>query len=470
MFSLFDKPHTTAIQNYKDKCAYMSQYYQEVTAEELYKDIFPPETLEVKGDQTVRASNPIFSYKEAVDGKTYFRNEVVFQNTFDGALEKTAKNQMALCSMCSYSGRNKTAKNAYKCHGFIIDLDGVGLWELESFWGWVEHLEKIPCPTYVVNSGHGLHIYYVFENPVPLYPAVAQHLQNLKHGLTEWVWNRETSSYKPKDRQFQGIYQSFRMVGSQSKLGQGRAKNKYLVKGWKTGKRVTIEYLNKFVEDKYKCPENPDYSSWEWADDDERHHTLEEAQKLWPKWYEHRIVKGEPAGQWVCNKGLYNWWYHKIQEPGAAKDGNRYYCISMLYVYAIKCNIAKEIVDADAHDLIEPFNELTSHENNDFTAADVEAASKFYNTMYAKMSKREVTRKTGIIINSSRRNGRTQEEHLRRAGLIRTLSPYDNVGAPKKENIVKEWRKNNPGGKKIDCEKETGLSRHTVLKWWDDMS
>ena len=26
----------------------------------------------------------------------------------------------------------------------------------------------------------------------------------------------------------------------------------------------------------------------------------------------------------------------------------------------------------------------------------------------------------------------------------------------------------NPNGKKIDCEKETGISRPTVLKWWND--
>ena len=39
-------------------------------------------------------------------------------------------------------------------------------------------------------------------------------------------------------------------------------------------------------------------------------------------------------------------------------------------------------------------------------------------------------------------------------------------GRPDKAKIVQEWRKNNPDSRKIDCEKDTGLSRHTVLKWW----
>lgn len=37
----------------------------------------------------------------------------------------------------------------------------------------------------------------------------------------------------------------------------------------------------------------------------------------------------------------------------------------------------------------------------------------------------------------------------------------------RKENIIKEWRKNNPNGSKLQCEKDTGISRMTVYKWWN---
>ena len=38
-----------------------------------------------------------------------------------------------------------------------------------------------------------------------------------------------------------------------------------------------------------------------------------------------------------------------------------------------------------------------------------------------------------------------------------------------KQNTIKEWRKNNPNGSKLLCEKETGISRVTVYKWWDSV-
>lgn len=468
----------TALQIYKQKNEYMSAVSPEVTAQEIYREIFPLEGMEKKGDMEHRASNPIFSYKErTADGRVYFRNEIVFSDHFEESIAKTQKNDLALCSMISYSGRRKSAKNAFKCHGFIIDLDGVGMRELQSFWGWVEHLERIPYPTYVANSGHGLHIYYVFENPVPLYPQVAQHLQNLKRGLTMWVWNKETSNYHVKERQFQGIYQSFRMIGSRTKLGKGNAKSKYLVKAWRTGKPVSIHYLNQFVEDEWKCPENPDYSSWDWAD--EEHHSLSECQELYPDWYLRRIINKEPSRQWKCDDKLYYWWLNKISnepwekvahyqggEIQKVRDGNRYHCISMLYVYGQKCLIGKENVDADAMNLLEPFNDLTVRDDNEFTERDIIAASQFYDTKYARMSRKEVERRTGIGIPQQRHNGRTQEEHLKRARLIRTLSTYENNGRPSKQTQVEEWQRSHPDGKKIDCHRDTGLSRVTIDKWW----
>lgn len=36
----------------------------------------------------------------------------------------------------------------------------------------------------------------------------------------------------------------------------------------------------------------------------------------------------------------------------------------------------------------------------------------------------------------------------------------------RKKDMVQEWKKKKSKQNKIDCERETGLSRHTVLKWW----
>lgn len=36
------------------------------------------------------------------------------------------------------------------------------------------------------------------------------------------------------------------------------------------------------------------------------------------------------------------------------------------------------------------------------------------------------------------------------------------------EITVKNWRINNPSGRKIDCYKETGISRPTINKYWEE--
>ena len=74
----------------------------------------------------------------------------------------------------------------------------------------------------------------------------------------------------------------------------------------------------------------------------------------------------------------------------------------------------------------------------------------------------------------NKRNFRKQSEHLILARGIKEIKKKMGEvveGRPKgsgtKEEIVKKWRMKHPEGKKIECEKETGLSRHTVLKWWN---
>ena len=467
-----------SLRDYREKNRYLVEEYPEVTASEFYQSIFPFDTMERKYDPFRRFSNPIFTYRTAEYSEkeqkkvAFFHNEVVYSDHFEESLALTQKNDLALCSCCSYSGRRKLAKNAFRCHGFIIDLDGVGLRQLQNFFGWVEQLEKIPRPTYVVNSGNGVHIYYIFENPVPLYPNVTQHLQNLKHGLTDWVWNKETSTYPIKERQHQGIYQAFRMVGSCTKLAHDyKAPERYLVRAFRTGPPVTIEYLNRFVSEEFKCPENPDYSSWEWVDGE--HYSLAECQLRYPDWYQRRIIDKEPPNQWHCNRALYDWWYRTIQNLDNVKDGNRYHCISMLYVYAQKCMLAKELVDADAMNLLDEYNGLTMREGNDFTVQDIKDAAKFYNSKFARMTKKEIERRTGIRMpDGAKRNGRKQISHLERARAVQDIDYPDGSwrnkdGRPSKQMIVQEWREKHPRGRKVDCIKETGLSKPTVYRWWD---
>lgn len=145
----------------------------------------------------------------------------------------------------------------------------------------------------------------------------------------------------------------------------------------------------------------------------------------------------------------------------------------------MQCNIKEEELLKDADEVAVHFETLTTDENNHFTKSDVISALQTYYNPTEKTYTRKIeyiTNKTGIPLQRTKRNGRKQKAHLRRARAVLLVSRYDliaegkyeTVGRPSKARIVQEWRKNNPNKRKIDCQRETGLSRPTVLKYWDN--
>lgn len=492
--------------------------FREVSPEEYYKDIFPPETIEeyqekweaweegleeeletdVYGKPSkkkIYKPTPIVSYNgvksghDVLDRKYWYqRNKPLFNDY--RALENTKNNRFALCSMCTYLGRQKTANRAVNLHGFCIDLDYVTVENLDNLFALVDR-GIIPRPTYIVNSGHGVHIVYVFTKPVPLNKRYVPFLQEVKRRLTEIVWTNETSSYEmyKEKKQFQGIYQCFRMPGSWAKFDAAfnKKRSQYIIKAYKVGRKYELselcEFLDKWRETwhmdlKWKAPLNLSRDKDITALDYERL-TLEEARVLYPKWYDRRVERGEAKGHWVCNDGLYNWWLRIMQMPGAVVNGHRYSAMCCLFIYGLKCDIPFELVMEDARNLIGYLDSLTITETNHFTEYDVQCASKYYQADYYTVSfrgKHGIKSMSGIenledYTAKVPRNGRKQSDHLKR---IRTLQDLDGIewrnkeGRPDAKNIVEDWRRENPGRKKADCIRETGLSKKTVYKWWEE--
>lgn len=155
-----------------------------------------------------------------------------------------------------------------------------------------------------------------------------------------------------------------------------------------------------------------------------------------------------------------------------AEQGHRYWCIMTLATYAKKCNVPRKELEKDAFGLIP----LMNTRGDAFTEDDVLHALEAYDDSYITYPIDTIVRRTGILIEKNKRNGRKQEAHMKILNNTRKFrrddlgeAEYKNNGRPKgtdKREVVKNWRRNNPDGKKIDCERETGLSRPTVLKWW----
>jgi len=337
-----------------------------------------------------------------------------------------------------------------------IDLDGIKskknfdflIHQISNGHNMLSFVWGLPKPTYLVSSGTGIHLYYVFEKPIPLFKNVVKELERLKKRLTWQAWT-QGASVLSDNVQYESLFQGFRMVGTVTK-NDGRCR------AFKFGNKVTVEYLNKYVPEEYQV-ENIVYQS---------KLPLKVAKELYPEWYKKRVINKQPKGSWVCKKDLYDWWIRTLKE--GATEGHRYWCIMTLCTYAKKCGVSHEVLEKDAYGLIPFMNTLGS----EFTEDDVLHALQAYDDSYITYPIKTIEERTDIKIERNKRNGRRQEQHIKIMNAIRDIEHPDGTwrnkdGRPDKAKIVKDWRNAHPDGKKIECERETGLSRHTILKWWD---
>lgn len=145
-----------------------------------------------------------------------------------------------------------------------------------------------------------------------------------------------------------------------------------------------------------------------------------------------------------------------------------------LCAYGLKCGISERRIRQDAYSFLEHLESLTDDEDNHFTREDVKDALKALkadNKLLSTMASREwIEKQTKVVIPPNKRNGRKQAVHVKYMNNQRAfkveMGECTNGGRPDKAKIVEEWRESHPLGTKAECERDTGLSRHTVLRWW----
>ena len=303
------------------------------------------------------------------------------------------------------------------------------------------------------------------ERPIPLWKNIFEGLTEIKKFLTPWFWNKYiTTAYEAIE--YESINQPFRCVGS-------RTKNNSYAMAFQVGEKITIEYLNRFLPEELRL--DAIYKS---------KHTLEEAKELYPDWYKRRIEQGQDRGHWNRHQPIYYNWIEKILDSRTgAVVGKRYHCLENLCSLAVQCNISPEQVEKDCRMVAERLEQLTVSDDNHFTEYDILCALKTYYIADENAYRRRIdfiSKKTGITLVPNKRNGRKQELHLRLARGNRDILQiekgvenwYDNSphsGRNSKADIVQQWKLKNPKGKKIECHRDTGLSRVTIDKWWEFM-
>lgn len=439
--------------------------FQSVCAIDFYDDLFgedlEPERLPEDYRAGEYAAIAIELVPDGLDkhGKPKYKGQRTTVTQGQSELYELIDRSDNFCmiSALSYAGRRRTNKNARYLYALVIEIDDIkpknGIDEL--IYSWTRKNLTMPQPTYIVCSGNGLHLYFVFERPIPLYSHIFEQFSAAKTHLTRQFWNSYVTSAHERV-QYESVNQPFRCVGSMGKGGSRCAM------AFQTGKKLTIEDLNKRLPADLRI--DVIYKS---------KISLEAAKERYPEWYQRRIVEKKARGHWIRHPGIYYNWIKKIYY--GAVVGKRYNCLENLCSLAAQCEIEPEQVEKDCRDLAEYLERLTVKDDNHFTEYDVLCALKTYHERKEGAYRRRieyVANRTGIPLKANKRNGRKQEDHLRRARAVQAVDYPDGEwrkgnGRPSVDQKVAAYRFEHPEASVTEVARALRISRPTVYKWWD---
>ena len=411
-------------EQYEEKNMVLSEFGEEVSPYTLYEDIF--------GD-TMQTIPVVF-----IDDD----NKHIVPMSIDEAIEQSEGRNDVLMGGCTYFNNWISKKSAKDIYTFIIDMDnvysGTLLNALRNDWKTAND-EPLPMPTYIVNSGTGLHLYFVLTEPIPNYRVTTENLDKLYRALAI----QQTTKRVYLHKQVQWFGQDFRMAGGL---------NKYEWKNtvFRVGEKWDIDELGKAVglEDV---------------------HFIRYGEKRTKKPNAKKPRQNREG--WRSNRAFYDCALRNCRDK--TKEGNRYTSMCALSVIAWKCNVLQEELERDLLSLLPDYNKGATRQIKE---KEIYSAMKMYNPKAMLTQRESLENWQGWEYKPIKRNGRKQAEHLERARLVQTLD-YPNgewrnkEGRPKgsgtKEYIVREYLELHPTATKTDVVRNTGLTYNTVRKYWD---
>lgn len=438
----------------------------EVSAMDVYRDMFhlgEGFIQKENEDPGEYKANPIAYWKNKDKEKGHFR--IMFEDTFEETLKELQSADFAILNGISYFGRKNVQEHASKMYAMIFDLDGVDDRKLNAFLSGAFRADAYPIPNYIILSGHGIHLYYIMEDPIPLFPNIKLQLKEFKYALTEKIWNEYTS--KLKEKQKQGINQGFRVIGGKTKDGADEP----VVRAFQLhGHPFSLQELGEYIPEEHRVDESKLFR--------ESKLSLKQAKEKYPEWYEKVVVNGDRRHRkWdIAGKvhgdnpyALYDWWLKQI-DSGATYH-HRYFNIMCLAIYGAKCDVPEEKVRADAYGLLQFMNDIQP--DDPFTEDDIESALECYDARYCTFPIKDISNISGIVIPKNKRNGRKQADHIKlmhtMKKLKRELGEEMNEGRPAgsgtKEDMICQYCIEHPEATVSQIAKELGVSRTTIYKF-----
>ena len=358
-------------------------------------------------------------------------------------------------------------------YALVVDIDRIAPETLEAIIKNHNLGRMTPIPTYIVNSGRGVHFYYVFKSPIPHYYGNRKILKAMYRrlcGITKKNIQAKTD--------WHAITQPFRLPGTRTRLDQ-------TVTGWKSAEKWDIKLLAEWIG--VKCED---------LDLRRRRVQTQQEYKEARERYLARQEQGEPGqpkkrrrSTWKSslegNEGFYQSCLARCYQETI--EGSRYRSMCALVVVARKVvTISKEEVEQDLIQLMEHYNTIGKR----MKPSEVNKALRMYNSKAIETTSatleawfgwsfhREAAKRRAKLEEKGRYVKRSRAEILEDARAIRDIKMRrlgckwdDNngrkPGSGSKEQVVRDWRAENPEGKPKDCIRETGLSKNTVYKWWN---
>lgn len=353
----------------------------------------------------------------------------------------------------------------------VVDLDGIDPETLKNILENGNIGDMTPLPTYIVNSGSGVHFYYVFKEPVPHYHCNRPILKSMYKRLC-MITKKNIKARTDRH----ALTQPFRLPGSQTKLGQTAT-------GWKSGdKWGAHEFAHRLGVDSEKLDlqQRPLLSQKEYHAEKER-----------------RMDERGPAKkgkrQWKSsldgNVGFYEYCLERCFEE--TQEGTRYNSLVGMTVVAYKVRLGhtpegRERLERDLLRLVAHYNKIGKR----MRPKEAAKALRAYNPEADRCRSETLEEWFGWEFrrDAKKRREERKEKHpdapvlsraeiLEDARLIRDIRmrrlgrKWDDgngrkPGSGSKEQEVRSWRIQNPNGKPADCIRETGISKNTVYKWW----
>lgn len=436
---------------------------REVNAEELINDIFQIQTadyIQNSDEKCNQKGNPIVYVNASYNHETVAPKypTILFKDTVKDTMANLPKQfPYAIINNCTYFGKHKNNEKLDKCFGITQEIDNMSNRQLELFLNDCQ-TQQLPLPNFITfsKSGKGVHLYYLFSEPVNCKWWNTEQLANLKHALCKKLWTNKYSDAPPQNSQ--PFVQSF------------------MLPGFNLGNRTTsITRTFLLNQSHYNVEDFASEIGCTWLNEKSaKHlynkfpgakHSLAYCKKNYPKWYQKVIIEQRPAKAYVTNAKFYEWFLKQMSTPGNVEYGHRYYAVGALTIIGVKCEIPKSQIISNVKDVMPILNADKTIPKFTFEEMNL-AINHFYNKKNMKVTRKRLEEYSGIKMNKQKRNYRTREEHMKYMQKIRNKKTSGNWRKKwNRKQMVFEWAKNNKELNRTVCAQELKISRNTANKY-----